>query len=122
MSAAQAEAQLTGIGCVEPEDQSDIATVASSDALVATVSGGDQTLVDTRDGSTTYGVSGEVVQIDTVPGVKATSDASVSGVAALDGLLDPVLGLLGVSTGTAYVGTWALRCDVPVLLENPVGP
>lgn len=122
VAAAWADAQLTGIDCVDPTGDTDVTTVVSSDALMASVDGGSVTLVDSRDGTTAYGVGGEVVVVDTVPGMQATTDASVSGVAAVDALLEPVLSLLGISAGTAYVGTWAVRCDVPVLLANPVGP
>lgn len=118
VAAAQAEAQLVAIDCTDPVEESDVTTVVSSDAVAASVSEGDVTLVGQRNGSTTYGVPGEAVTIDTVPGLEATTDASVSGVAALDAVLGPVLSLLGISTGTAYVGAHDVRCDVPVLLPN----
>lgn len=115
LSVAQAEAELADIECFDPTSESDITTIVTSDALVATVDGTDETLVASHDASSS------TVVIPEVPGEGSSSvdDTSLTNVAALDDLLLTVLGPLGISTGTAYVASHEVRCDVPVLLPNP---
>lgn len=116
VAAASADAQLAGIDCVDPLRETDITTIVTSDALTATVDTGTLSLVDSHDAS-----SGTVV-IPEVPGVAPTSVAnssSLTNILALDAVLEPVFGLLGIGTGTAYAASHVVRCDVPVLLPNP---
>lgn len=115
LNAADAQAALTAIECDDPLSDSDLNTVVTSDTLVATVSGGSQTLVDTRSPS-----QGTVL-IPEVPGEGATSvdnTVSLTNIAALDAELETILGMLGIDLGTAYVASHAIDCDVPVLLPT----
>lgn len=119
LSVAQAEAELAGIECTDPTAESDITTIVTSDALVATVDGGDETLVDLHD------PGNSVVLIPRVPGegqatVTDSTLTNLGDVPAVDELLGPVFAFLGISTGTARVAANAVRCDVPVLMEEPL--
>lgn len=117
VSVADAEAALTEIECLDPLRESDLTTIVTSDALVASVSGGDETLVDSR------GPSEGTVFIDTVPGEGDTTidnTVSATNIPAVDEYLRTVFGLLGIDLGTARVASHAILCDVPVLLENPL--
>ncbi len=116
VAAAKADAQLAGIDCVDPLRETDITTIVTSDALSATIETETVSLVDSHDAS-----SGTVV-IPEVPGVGSTSVAnssSLTNILALDAVLEPVLSLLGIGTGTAYAASHVVKCDVPVLLPNP---
>lgn len=119
IAAAEATASLTRITCDNPEGETDTEMVVSSDAVVAQVSGLDQTLFTTRNGTSTYGVSGEGVSLTTVPGVGVTADVSVSGMAVLDGIIEPVLGFVGVDIGTAEPQIHAVDCGVRQLITSP---
>lgn len=117
VSVADAEAALTEIECLDPLRESDLTTIVTSDALVASVSGGDETLVDSR------GPSDGTVFIDTVPGEGDTTidnTVSATNIPAVDEYLETVFGLLGIDLGTARVASHEILCDVPVLLENPL--
>lgn len=120
LAAAEAHADLVGIECVDPVEETDTTMVVSSSTLTADIGSGTETLVSARDFATSYNVDGEVVVVDAVPGVEATGHASVTGVLVLDAVVDPVFSLLGIGTGTAYAATHDVRCDVPVLLPNPL--
>jgi uncharacterized membrane protein len=121
IGAAEATASLTRITCDNPEGETDTEMVVSSDAVVAQVSGLDQTLFTTRNGTSTYGINGEGLSLTTVPGVAASADVSVSGIAVLDGLIEPVLGFVGADLGQAEGQIHEVDCGVRQLITLPTG-
>ena len=120
LAAAEAHADLVGIECVDPVEETDTTMVVSSNTVTADIGTGNKTLISARDFTTSYNVEGEEVVVETVPGVKASADATATGVPVLDGIVGPIFSLLGIGTGTAYAATHDVRCDVPVLLPNPL--
>ena len=121
LSAAQADANLTSIDCQQPAETSDVTGTVSSQAVDVQADLLGSSLLDVQAGG---GVDEEVV-FDEVPDSASTSGGSALGgvelltVLGLDGVLDPVLGLLGIELGTGHMGLHAIRCDIPVLLPNP---
>lgn len=116
LSAAQAEAELAGIVCTDPTSESDITTIVTSESLTATLDSGTETIVGLHD------PSNSTLLITEVPGEGEVivDTGTLTNIPALDNELQPVLGLLGISTGTARVSADSVRCDVPVLMEEPL--
>jgi uncharacterized membrane protein len=119
IGAAQAEASLTRITCDDPEAETDTDMVMSQDAVVASIGSNDVTIFNSRNGTVNYGVSGELLSFSSVPGIQGGSDVSISGMAILDGLIEPVLGFVGADLGQAEAQIHEVECGVRQLITLP---
>lgn len=121
VGAAEAELSLTRITCDDPESETDVDTVLSSDAVVASIGSNDATILNSRNGTVNYGINGELLSFSQVPGVQGGSDVSISGMQVLDGLIAPVLGFVGADLGQAEGEVREVACGVRQLVTLPTG-
>jgi uncharacterized membrane protein len=119
VSAAAATLSLTRITCDDPESETDVDTVLTSDALLASIGSNDATIMNSRNGTVNYGINGELLSFSQVPGVQGGSDVSISGMAILDGLIEPVLGFVGADLGQAEGQVHEVDCAIRQLITLP---